>query len=89
LRNISNNPLVDELASQFFCITTPTQQFAIINMAQIINKATFLLNEEEVFFALCNDLVEHDMIKFYVLKVLIENFLIFVKVFCLLFDLIK
>lgn len=59
-KNISSDAEIDKLATDFFLIASPTNRISIINMDDIIYKAVILLNDDEVFFSLCNDLVEHD-----------------------------
>jgi lipocalin len=61
-RNFTNNIELEEILGEWFEISRSMNAKEILCMNEIVHKATYLLNEEknEVFFATCNNLKEHD-----------------------------
>lgn len=59
-RPFSANNDIQTLLRSWFDICERSDEKEILEMNDILNKATYLENKEEIFFALCNELIEHD-----------------------------
>ena len=59
-KSLSSNINIERILEKFYMVCVETRDLELIKMDTIVTKATYLKNDDEIFFSSCCDLDEHD-----------------------------
>jgi hypothetical protein len=58
-RDISDDPFINDLLSEYFSIINPRNKFDVISISQIICKCAIIKSDTEIFISQCPDAASH------------------------------